>query len=634
MTAVASPGIPADAAHREVKAAIAAMGGEQTLRSVHSLAFSAVGHRNMLEQSLRPDGPWWQDYFQLDEIRDFDHDSERLTQQHRGYSSPHWWLKDAPWDGAPDYPVTVVADGAVAQVADGKYSPASYSRLQDADEDFAFGPLRVLSTALAARDLRAQPDVQLHGYTHHVVAFTWHGHPVRLYLNGYTDLPEVVEWTSPYPYNVFWNVWGDVTTRIGYGMWTLEPDGLRYPRQWTIERNGLPDSDVSLTSLTINPPIEPGELAIPDDARKASLARKRTIAEVPLGIPGNPAAEIEPGVAHIPGAWNVNLVRQRDGIVVIEGPISSEYSIKVIDEARKRFPGLPVKAVITTSDSWPHIGGMREYVARGIPIYAVDLDKPVLGRLFDAPHTFLPDDLQKHPRAPEWRLVSDRTALGDGANRLELIPYRTETGERQMLVYFPHYKLLYTSDLFAPDSKDTWFTPEYLLELRHAVTREHLAVDNVFGMHYDVTPYQTLTTALQRFLSPPKPSAAPGSTDDASAGEVLRREHQYTEGLLHGDTRLLASVFADSFVDTSASGVLRDKRQLLAILARQTPPESITETDRKIRIYGDDAVVTVKFEVKGKDHGKPYEFAGRATDVWIRQDGQWYCVAAHSSAAK
>lgn len=484
------------AARSEVDAAIAAMGGAQVLASVHAVRFDAVGHRNMLEQSLRPDGPWWQDYFQLSETRDFATHSERVAEQHRGYSSL-WWLRDSHWYGAPNYPAYVVADGAVATVDKGKYAEGDSKRLDEAEDDFAFGPVELLQTALAAPDLHTQPDAQLHGFTHHVVAFTWKGYPVKVYLNGYTALPEMVQWTRPYPYDVFWNVWGDVATRVVYGMWSLEPDGLRYPRQWDIERNGQSASDITITSLTINPSIDAQSLTIPAATRKAFLSQNATIAETPLGTPGQPDTEIEPGIVHIPGDWNVNLIRQPDGIVVLEGPISSAYSAKVLAEVKRRFPKLPVKAVVTTSDSWPHIGGMREYVARGIPIYALGLDKPVLERLFTAPHTFLPDDLQKHPRAPRWRLYDKDTALGSGPNRIELIPYRTETGERQTMVYFPHYKLLYTSDLFAPAGGKIWFTPEYLLEVRNAVAREHLDVKNIFGMHYDVTPWKTVVDALR-----------------------------------------------------------------------------------------------------------------------------------------
>lgn len=490
-----------DDAHAAVMAAIDAMGGEQVLASVHSLEFDAIGHRNMLEQSLRPEGPWWQDYFQLDEIQDFSVQSERVTQLHRGYSSPQWWLQQKDWNSAPYYPTYVVSEGVVASDDAGKYAPYSNRYLQTAAEDLALGPIPLLHTALAAPDLRAEPDASLHEIPHHVLSFTWNGYPVRLYLNVYTHLPEMVQWTAPYAYDVFWGAWGDVTSRVTYGMWTLESNGLRYPRQRSVERNGLADSDVTVTALVINPAIDRESLTIPSDVRQAALARRHTLDNIPLGMTGNPAVEIEPGIWHIPGAWNVNLIRQPDGVVVLEGPISSGYSLKVLDEVARRFPGVPIKAVITTSDSWPHIGGLREYVARGIPIYALDLDKPILRRLFAAPHAYRPDDLQKHPHRPKWHLYSRRISLGQGPNRLELIPYRTETGERQTMVYFPEYELLYTSDLFAPDQNDSWFTPEYLYELREAVIREQLPVKNIFGMHYDVTPWATVTAALDRYLT-------------------------------------------------------------------------------------------------------------------------------------
>ena len=379
------------AARRELRAAITAIGGERVLASVHALELHAIGHRNMLEQSLRPGGPWWQDYFQLDEVRDFATRSERVNQRHRGYSSSRWWLEQEGWESAPNYPTYVVSDGVVATESQGQYAPFGNYYLQGAEEDLAFDPVRLLQTAAAAPDLHSEPNVLFHGFVHTVVAFTWNTYPVRVYLNGYTHFPEMVQWTAPHPYDVFWGVWGDVTTRILYGMWALEPDGLRYPRQWSIERNGLSDSDITVTSLTINPAIDPKLLSIPADVQRTARVRKHTIDRIPLGIPGRPAVEIKPGVVHIPGAWNVNLIRQQDGIVVLEGPISSAYSAQVLAEAHRRFPKLPVKAVISTSDSWPHVGGLREYVARGIPIYALDLDKPILERLFKAPHRLVPN---------------------------------------------------------------------------------------------------------------------------------------------------------------------------------------------------------------------------------------------------
>src|ERR1700752_2147532 len=103
---------------------------------------------------------------------------------------------------------------------------------------------------------------------------------------------------------------------------------------------------------------------------------------------------------------------------------------------------MPVKAVITTSDSWPHIAGVREAVAQGITVYALDLNAPILQRLLAAPHESRPDDFQRHPRAPHFVFVTNPTEVGTGENALAIYPYRTATAERQMMVYLPARRLL------------------------------------------------------------------------------------------------------------------------------------------------------------------------------------------------
>jgi hypothetical protein len=203
-----------------------------------------------------------------------------------------------------------------------------------------------------------------------------------------------------------------------------------------------------------------------------------------------------PGIIKIPGAWDVAIIRQEDGLVILEAPISSGYSSKVIREAARLYPHSKIKAVITTSDAFPHFGGLRQYVAQGIPIYALDLNTPILGRLVAAPHSFHPDSLQSTFRKPQFKVVSGRTVLGKGASRLELIPFRTESGERMMMVYFPERRLLYASDLVQKSLKGGFFMPQYLSEVIQAVTRENISVENVFALHTDLTPWSELLSAV------------------------------------------------------------------------------------------------------------------------------------------
>jgi hypothetical protein len=113
-----------------------------------------------------------------------------------------------------------------------------------------------------------------------------------------------------------------------------------------------------------------------------------------------------------------------------------------------------------------------------------------------------PDDLQQRPRAAHFVFVTNPTTIGSGPDRLTIYPYRTETGERQMMVYAPEYRLLYTSDLFSMDSGPAdWFTPQYLAEAVSAINRYHLQPKTIFGMHYGETPYQTVLDIVRAIPS-------------------------------------------------------------------------------------------------------------------------------------
>jgi ketosteroid isomerase-like protein len=123
--------------------------------------------------------------------------------------------------------------------------------------------------------------------------------------------------------------------------------------------------------------------------------------------------------------------------------------------------------------------------------------------------------------------------------------------------------------------------------------------------------------------------------DESVLKAIKDREDQYTDGLLHRNFEELAAVFADTYVNTSPSGQLRSKAEFLEALKADTSRISeIRETEKQTQLYGDAAVVTVKFEVQGTDQGEVFDFKGRATDIWVKQNGEWFCVAVHSCPLK
>jgi glyoxylase-like metal-dependent hydrolase (beta-lactamase superfamily II) len=468
-----------------VARAIAAMGGDAALKSLACLQIDAMGHEFFIDQSERPEGPFIVGYLQTTETRDVAKGRSRVERQQRNVQVPEW--------GGAGTATIVDADAAVLQRGD-RAVPAGRQAFEDGRERIELAPERVLFAALEAGDLAAAPDVTVQGVVQHAVTFSWRGRQVRLLLNAGDNLPTALELVADDPSGI----WGRVRETTYYSLWTLLPGGVRYPLQYDRDWNGVTRGSTTIMKIAVNQPIDEALFSIPADAKKAFVSLPST-----YGIPSltfNPArrADVAAGVAQYSGNWNVGVVEQPDGLVVIEAPIGSHYSAQVLDELSKRYPARNIKAVVTTSDAWPHLGGVREYAARRVPIYALDLNRPILERLLKADYSGHPDALAKQPKPARFTFVSAKTVIGTGATRIELYPVRGENGERMMAAYVPASKLLYTSDEIMRDRGGAFFMPEFLVEVRDLVQREHLDVERIFGMHIGPTPWTEIEAAIHK----------------------------------------------------------------------------------------------------------------------------------------
>lgn len=474
------------AASAVLELALAAQGGERQLRALRSVQWQAKGYRNMIEQSERPQGPYMTEFNTIKEIHDYH--GQRFLRKVDVTILPY-----------PSRSVGIALDKSIAMRLNGKTKSAGTPQLaQLARERLALSPERLLLTAFDAADCRAEPDAVLQGVPQNVLAFSMDGAPIRIYLNAYTHLPTAVDYSGPLARSGFASFLGDATLRVYYNAWGMTRSGIRYPLQWNSESNGLPDAMMHIYSLAFNEVINDDDLTVTDEVRAAYRPQpvQNDHDATPLGLPGQPAYELAPGLVLIPGAWNVAIVRQEDGIVILEAPISSAYTVKVLAEAERRFPGLPVKAVITTSDAWPHLAGIRQYVAESIPVYALDLNRAILERVVDAPYTSRPDTQQDARRQLNLQMVNGKTNVGTGANRIEIYPLRGETSERQMMVYFPHHHLLYGSDVFQQGEAGGFYRIQAMAELSDAVLRHKLAVDDFFMMHMGRTRWSEVLNGI------------------------------------------------------------------------------------------------------------------------------------------
>jgi hypothetical protein len=480
------PGCVDKTAKQCVELALDAMGGRERWQQVKSVRLHTIGHTLLPEQSYRQE-PFIASYERSQTTLDLA--NQRMLKEAR-----LTWPESDPNQSDSDSTLVVGPDGGVRRTKDGD-ARCSLGDLDAARETLALGPARLLLTASDASDLHFELPETLRSSSHAVVAFTWEKVPVRVLLNPFNHLPDAVETTQEF--HDFWYFWGDVQQRIYFDNWKLL-HGENYPTNQIVERNGVIWSSSQALNVEFNVPIDEKTFAM--DAEVA----KRSAASSGWNRPfrADKSTTLAPGVDLFLGAWNSTIVKQPDGIIILEAPISGLYTQGVIDAARKRYPGTPVKAVLSTSDSWPHTGGVRVAIAEGLPIYILDLNRPLLDRMMSAPHTLDPDELEnsKSSKDPHWKIVSEREDIGSGENRLELYPLRGASTERQYMVYFPESRLLYASDTLSLNGDGTLYDPELMHEVAQAVKRANLKVDTVFAMHQGPIPWSQVVALIEKAL--------------------------------------------------------------------------------------------------------------------------------------
>jgi ketosteroid isomerase-like protein len=104
----------------------------------------------------------------------------------------------------------------------------------------------------------------------------------------------------------------------------------------------------------------------------------------------------------------------------------------------------------------------------------------------------------------------------------------------------------------------------------------------------------------------------PGS----ETGKIVALEAKWTEAYKLRQIDILSSLLAEDFVITVEDGSTVDVAQ---------------QSNLKVRLHGNTAIVTGAYHEKGSSKGKPYEYHDRFTDTWMKINGKWQVIASHYS---
>ena len=110
--------------------------------------------------------------------------------------------------------------------------------------------------------------------------------------------------------------------------------------------------------------------------------------------------------------------------------------------------------------------------------------------------------------------------------------------------------------------------------------------------------------------------------------EVLKVENDWCEALIKRDGSALKQFTADEYLATNLDGSTTNKSQDIESFASgDFKLVSYKFEDMKVHLYGEVAVVTSLCTMKGTVKDKDVSGKYRGTDVFVKRDGRWQCVA-------
>jgi ketosteroid isomerase-like protein len=120
--------------------------------------------------------------------------------------------------------------------------------------------------------------------------------------------------------------------------------------------------------------------------------------------------------------------------------------------------------------------------------------------------------------------------------------------------------------------------------------------------------------------------ALPQSNGDET--KVIAFENLWNQMQVNHDADAMDKMLDGDFVFTDYDGTVMSKKEFLESIRDKSNQLTVEASeDMKLYRHGDTLIVTGATHEKGTLKGKPYQHKGRFTDTWIRQNGNWICIA-------
>jgi len=262
-------------------------------------------------------------------------------------------------------------------------------------------------------------------------------------------------------------VYGDSNYDLTLSDWK-SVGGAKLAHALSFRLNDTEVQRLTYNEVVANPTIAADAFAVKDDVKAKApapaadppyqMAIRRTFTGGALndGIylpPGGSLrlVELAPNVQHVVGASHNNLiVAMKDGLVVFDAPYNDLQSRWVIDAAKQKYPGKPIKQLVLMHHHIDHTGGTRAYVAEGAELVIPAQARAFFEQMVAAKHTVTPDALAKSPKPAKIVDVKETLTLKDDTMTINLYNIPNPHADGMLIAHVAGPNILFITDLISP----------------------------------------------------------------------------------------------------------------------------------------------------------------------------------------
>ena len=310
----------------------------------------------------------------------------------------------------------------------------------------------------------------------------------RLFLDGKSGFPVKLDFFEKH------YLWGQRHLEYVYTTW-VSSSGVALPGASYLLADGATEISQTIGEVELLPEGGAPSLALPNEPKVSEDSLPRFLQPLPLSV-----TEVGPSTFILANlGYRETVTKIGDQVFLLDATQGEQRAREDSEMIEKLFPGKHKITVVVTDLAWPHVAGLRFWVASGATVVAHKTARNFLQSVIDRKWTVAPDFLEQHRQSAGLKFVPVESRYELAAGALTLHPIDGIGSEGALMAFIQSARFLWASDFIQTVEEPS----EYASEVWKAVHRDGLRPERTAAEHLNLTPWSKIEELQRQRKSAP-----------------------------------------------------------------------------------------------------------------------------------